>query len=108
MALLEAREADIRRCEVGCVRNLQRVIAGQRRQPFDSLYLVSGMDHLLKNGVGANAPKKFSARNWTGFGLRNVEERLQTVYQGKARLSFESRPSGGSCARILIPIPAAA
>jgi two-component system, LytTR family, sensor kinase len=60
------------------------------------------------NGVGANAPKKFSARNWTGFGLRNVEERLQTVYQGNARLSFESRPSGGSCARILIPIPTAA
>ena len=60
------------------------------------------------NGVGASGPKKFSARNWTGFGLRNVEERLQTVYQGNARLSFESRLSGGSCARVLIPIPAAA
>ena len=60
------------------------------------------------NGVGANAPKKLSARNWTGFGLRNVEERLQTLYQGNARFFFESRSPGGSCARILIPIPAAA
>jgi two-component system LytT family sensor kinase len=60
------------------------------------------------NGVGANAPKKLSARNSAGFGLRNVKERLQTVYQGNAQFSFESRSPGGSCARILIPIPAAA
>jgi two-component system LytT family sensor kinase len=60
------------------------------------------------NGVGANAPKKLSAGDSAGLGLRNVKERLQTVYQGNARFSFESRSPGGSCARILIPIPAAA
>jgi hypothetical protein len=39
------------------------------------------------------------------LGLRNVEERLQTVYRGGARFSFESRPRIGSRAQILIPIP---
>jgi two-component system, LytTR family, sensor kinase len=55
------------------------------------------------NGVGASRPKKLVARNSIGLGLRNVEERLQTVYHGNASFSFESEPSG-SCARILIPI----
>jgi two-component system LytT family sensor kinase len=58
------------------------------------------------NGVGANAPKKLAARNSTGLGLRNVEERLQTVYHGNARFSFESQPFTGSRAQILIPVPA--
>ncbi len=57
------------------------------------------------NGVGANAPKKLAERNSTGLGLRNVEERLQTVYHGSARFLFESQPRTGSRAQILIPIP---
>ena len=57
------------------------------------------------NGVGANVPMKPSGRS-TGLGLRNVEERLQTVYRGNARFFFESQPRTGSRAQILIPIPA--
>ena len=58
------------------------------------------------NGVGTSTPKKLVGRSSTGFGLRNLEERLQTVYRGNARFSFESQPQIGSRAQILIPIPA--
>jgi two-component system, LytTR family, sensor kinase len=58
------------------------------------------------NGVGADVLMKPSGNKSTGLGLRNVEERLQTVYRGSARFFFESRPRTGSRARILIPIPA--
>jgi len=57
------------------------------------------------NGVGASAPRRLSERGSTGLGLRNVEERLQTVYRGGAQFSFESQPRIGSRAQILIPIP---
>jgi two-component system, LytTR family, sensor kinase len=57
------------------------------------------------NGVGANVEKRLSQQSSTGLGLRNVEERLQTVYRGGARFSFESQPRIGSRAQILIPIP---
>jgi two-component system, LytTR family, sensor kinase len=53
------------------------------------------------NGVGANV--KSCSRDSTGLGLRNVEERLQTVYRGDAQFSFESAPRLGSRAQILIP-----
>jgi two-component system LytT family sensor kinase len=56
------------------------------------------------NGVGARAPQKRSGPNSIGLGLRNVEERLQTLYHGAARFSFESQPAAGSRAQILIPI----
>jgi two-component system, LytTR family, sensor kinase len=56
------------------------------------------------NGVGANVPLKLAGRGSAGLGLRNVEERLQTVYRGDARFSFESVPRSGSRAQILIPI----
>jgi two-component system, LytTR family, sensor kinase len=56
------------------------------------------------NGVGANVSKKLPGRDFTGLGLRNVEERLQTVYRGDAQFSFESVPRFGSRAQILIPI----
>ena len=56
------------------------------------------------NGVGASAPRKLFERNSTGLGLRNVEERLQTVYHGNARFFFESEPRTGTRAQILIPI----
>ena len=54
------------------------------------------------NGVGAKVNS--SGGNSTGLGLRNVEERLQTVYRGDAQFSFESVPRLGSRAQILIPI----
>jgi two-component system LytT family sensor kinase len=56
------------------------------------------------NGIGANLFRKLSSPSFTGFGLRNVEERLQTVYRGDARFSFESELRIGSRAQILIPI----
>ena len=56
------------------------------------------------NGVGANITKKIPGRDCTGLGLRNVEERLQTVYRGNAQFSFESVPRLGSRAQILIPV----
>jgi two-component system, LytTR family, sensor kinase len=55
------------------------------------------------NGVGATVTKKVPGRDCTGLGLRNVEERLQTVYRGAAQFSFESVPRMGSRAQILIP-----
>jgi two-component system, LytTR family, sensor kinase len=58
------------------------------------------------NGVGASVPVKPRDHSLTGLGLRNVEERLQTVYRGRARFFFESQPRAGSRAQILIPIPA--
>jgi sensor histidine kinase YesM len=58
------------------------------------------------NGVGAIVAKRLSQKSSTGLGLRNVEERLQTVYRGGARFSFESQPRIGSRAQILIPIQA--
>jgi two-component system, LytTR family, sensor kinase len=54
------------------------------------------------NGVGSSI--KCSGQNSTGLGLRNVEERLQTVYRGDAQFSFESTPRLGARAQILIPI----
>lgn len=54
------------------------------------------------NGIGADITKKVSGQG--GLGLRNVEERLQTVYHGEAKFSFESAPRLGSRAQILIPI----
>lgn len=54
------------------------------------------------NGVGADITKKASGQG--GLGLRNVEERLQTVYHGDAQFSFASAPRSGSCAQILIPM----
>lgn len=60
------------------------------------------------NGVGASAPRKLSERKSTGLGLRNVEERLQTVYHGNACFFFESKPRTGTRAQILIPIGAVA
>jgi two-component system, LytTR family, sensor kinase len=56
------------------------------------------------NGIGANVRKKLPSQNSTGLGLRNVEERLQTVYRGAAQFCFESVPRMGSRAQILIPI----
>ncbi len=68
------------------------------------------MEHLElsveDNGVGANLEKKHSRHSSTGLGLRNVEDRLQTVYRGGARFTFESQPRIGSLAKIFIPIQA--
>jgi two-component system LytT family sensor kinase len=79
----------------------ENLLTIRARQQTDYLELT-----VEDNGVGASTPKKLGESGSTGLGLRNVEERLQTVYRGNARFSFESRPRIGSRAQILIPIPA--
>jgi two-component system sensor histidine kinase LytS len=54
------------------------------------------------NGVGMKGQSNPSQS--IGMGLRNVKERLQTVYGNLATFSFESRPQLGSRAHVEIPI----
>jgi two-component system LytT family sensor kinase len=55
------------------------------------------------NGVGVQSdnPKKSPG---VGIGLRNVRERLATVYGARARLSFQSQPQQGSRATVYLPL----
>jgi two-component system, LytTR family, sensor kinase len=55
------------------------------------------------DGVGAPPQEARTARP-IGIGLRNVRERLATVYGERARLSFESRPRRGSRATVYLPL----
>jgi two-component system LytT family sensor kinase len=55
------------------------------------------------DGVGA-APDQGHQVARVGIGLRNVRERLATVYGARARLSFESRPRHGACATVYLPL----
>jgi two-component system LytT family sensor kinase len=64
----------------------------------ENLLLLSVED----NGVGMKA--KANPGQSIGMGLRNVKERLQTVYGNLATFSFESRPQLGSRALVEIPI----
>ena len=41
--------------------------------------------------------------NGVGVGLRNVRDRLNTIYSGQARVSIENRPAGGSSVTIILP-----
>jgi two-component system LytT family sensor kinase len=55
------------------------------------------------DGVGAppDAPRQAPT---SGIGLRNVRERLATVYGARARLSFESQPRHGTRATVYLPL----
>jgi two-component system LytT family sensor kinase len=53
------------------------------------------------NGDGPLLPRR--PLKSTGTGLRNTSERLQTLYQGDARLTMETMPSRGCRVTILIP-----
>jgi two-component system, LytTR family, sensor kinase len=64
----------------------------------ENLLLLSVED----NGVGMKG--KSNPRQSVGVGLRNVKDRLQTVYGNLATFSFESRPQTGSRALVEIPI----
>jgi two-component system, LytTR family, sensor kinase len=55
------------------------------------------------DGVGALSDEAAGARQG-GIGLRNVRERLATVYGARARLSFESRPRRGTRAAVYLPL----
>jgi two-component system, LytTR family, sensor kinase len=51
------------------------------------------------DGMGPQRFKRVS----TGLGLRNVADRLKTLYQGRANMHFEGEPMRGSRVTILIP-----
>jgi two-component system LytT family sensor kinase len=55
------------------------------------------------DGVGAPADDARAVAR-SGIGLRNVRERLATVYGSRARLSFESQPRLGTRATVYLPL----
>jgi two-component system LytT family sensor kinase len=55
------------------------------------------------NGVGLRNTSDRNPGASTGVGLRNVEERLHTIYGQRASLVLENVPRGGSRAVVLIP-----
>lgn len=57
------------------------------------------------NGVGVSAVRLESA---SGVGLRNIRERLQTIYGARANLVLENIAQGGSRALVIIPVTATA
>jgi two-component system LytT family sensor kinase len=54
-----------------------------------------------KNGISASTVKDNNRVSPSGVGL--IEERLNTFYRHHARLSLESRESGGTCVTLLLP-----
>jgi two-component system LytT family sensor kinase len=58
------------------------------------------------DGVGARPTGAANAAPSTGIGLRNVRERLRTLYGERARLLFESQAHHGSRAAIYVPLGA--
>lgn len=58
------------------------------------------------DGVGARSTDAAGDAASTGIGLRNVRERLRTLYGERARLMFESRARHGSRAAVYVPLAA--
>jgi len=58
------------------------------------------------DGVGTRPAGAANAAPSTGIGLRNVRERLRTLYGERARLLFESHAHHGSRAAIYVPLGA--
>ena len=59
------------------------------------------------NGVGMSSAAMTSDTISSGIGLRNVRERLRTLYGEQARLQFESQARLGSRAAVYLPLAAA-
>lgn len=58
------------------------------------------------DGVGSRGASAAGHAESTGIGLRNVRERLRTLYGERGRLSFESRARQGSRAAVYVPLVA--
>lgn len=56
------------------------------------------------NGVGIRERRNLTPDNSTGIGLRNVRERLRTIYGQRASLVVENISGGGSRALVMIPV----
>lgn len=55
----------------------------------------------------AYRPFQARKRNGNGVGLRNISERLATIYSGRAKICFEQGTGGGSRVTMLLPCGAA-
>ncbi len=55
------------------------------------------------DGIGWNDSRAANRTGGAGVGLKNVRERLQAVYEGRAELRIESVPGKGTQIHIIIP-----
>jgi two-component system, LytTR family, sensor kinase len=58
------------------------------------------------SGASASTPITNSRIRGAGVGLRNVTERLQALYDVRARFVLEARSAGGSRVKLLLPLEA--
>lgn len=57
------------------------------------------------DGVGFDEAQMHSrTESCTGYGLRNIRERLELLYGSEGSLSIENRPEGGAVATIRLPV----
>ena len=56
---------------------------------------------VLDTGPGVG---RLPSRDGTGVGLANTRERLEQLYGGQHALTLESRPEGGACATVRLPL----
>lgn len=54
------------------------------------------------DGVGLENPRP--RRSEGGYGIGNIQRRLQLRYGDRASLTYEPNPSGGAIARVLVPL----
>jgi LytS/YehU family sensor histidine kinase len=59
----------------------------------------------VETDVAADLPFQRRKTNGNGVGLRNVTERLATIYSGHAKILFERGTEGGSRVTLLLPSP---
>lgn len=57
----------------------------------------------VEKNNGAHQPFQTRKQNGNGVGLRNITERLATIYSGQAKILFERRAGGGSRVTLLLP-----
>jgi len=61
----------------------------------------------LETNYGAYRSFQTRKQNGNGVGLRNITERLATIYSGQAKIFFERKTGGGSRVTLLLPCGAA-
>lgn len=57
----------------------------------------------IETNHGAGLPLQTHKQNGNGVGLRNITERLATIYSGQAKILFERGNGGGSRVTLLLP-----
>jgi two-component system LytT family sensor kinase len=79
-----------------------RITVRTRRRDNSILMIVEDDGIGLRSGNDRETPLEGNGNN--GVGLRNIRERLNTLYGAKTSLCLTERPSGGSCATVEIPL----